>query len=1275
MRRAFGRAMRAALIAGLLLELLSLGMLPAALAADAAGPGAQATDPCRGPLPALVQEYVDPSAGFRLSYPDGWVWRSRSDALPGTRSDVVWFGPRPGLGEPGCVLTVRTAMHYFLRDTSLDEMRTATAMLDLASLLSRRLQGQAAQAAQPPVPGAVPSQTLSPFWRDGRRGFWGMEPGTLPGGQPYYREIGTGPVQDFQRRERNGNVERYVIAVSPRAMLEIVAEMTTPEYERGYGRLVRQVVDSVRTGEATSSHPGPFAYTLGAANDACQVVITAYELGQPAAGRPRSLLLDRAAVVQRLEIEGVAFVWNEADCGQAIDQVGLFLEPPVDEGVLPVQTVAVYNLPSPPPPVPSERYQVPEPPAQAGYFLSWGIPPDLYGQRELYIAARLSSGPWSWITRRVNIAPPLSVEIDANPPEVEIGDLVTVVMRVFNNTSSTVQGVRPILFEAQGSGGVLLQSGPTVSQSQPDGCALTTSPTVQRAAPAPGPAGATAGQAQPSAQTTAPGQQPATITLAPLGSDRPNCVLFQWTFRALRRGAVSFTGTAEGRLAAAPAARLLARQETTPAVLLPPASPWQMEGGTTVTAPVSTATDLRVNVRPPAIASQPAVSALPVPDNPRAVVLLVAVRNENATASLYNVRADYRLVLGAPEGRPVATREYSYVLGVDAFGQPQPVRPLGYLLASDDQCREPRRLFGVYLLSERARSRLVALSQASATLGPLQLLPGDTVPELFAGTCVVFARTVELAEQLDPEQLLFARGQVSCRIRFDDTAAGDREACPTQPIVGGPFTLTDVQELAGSATGPLPPSGVGAPRATAPGGAPAGPYGAPPVSATGAGGALAPALGTGRGEISVSQRTLQQALALEASGAGQPGGQQPPGGPAPAGGAAPEGPQAGVAAAPPTPVASAPTVAGQELARAAEIVGPITECPPQPGPLVVCLRAYPVRSRDARAFDIGDVVRLELQVFNFSDGAITNVQPAPVVANGTTVGAGALGFGRDPVSTAASEAAAIAAANAASRGASTEQAAAAAAAAAEGLRAAAAGITGAPSEDQCRVEAGGLVPGGVANQIRQLSGPNPLVVSRVPRNGSATFTWDFLVQELRGGPQLVFQTYATAQSPDGPLSSVAVQSDPLEKRVLCVLATLDARPTQVRSGEVVTVTMRGENSTYFLRGTQQFTPGRYYFDVFPAQLRPVIEQGSLLQVDLLSGPNNPILGIANGVSLGPGEQTTFTWQFRVEGSGCFRLRGQLTARQQRSSAPFFTNTAETPRICVEGPVPRALLER
>ena len=1246
MRRAFGRAMRAALVAGLLLEVLPLGALRQALAADAASPSAQATDPCRGPLPALVQEYVDPSAGFALRYPDGWVWRSRSDALPGARSDVVWFAPRPGTTELGCVLTVRTAMHYFLRDTSLDEMRTVTAMLDLASLLERWLQGQAARPQQPTAPGATPPESIG-FWGPlSRRNFWGAEPGTLPGGQPYYREVGTGPVHDLQRRERSGNIARYVIAVSPRAMLEIVAEITTPEYEGGYGQLVRQLVDSVRVWDALSSQPGPVGRSAAAADDACQVVITAYESERPALGRPRSLLLDRAAVVQQLEIEGVAFTQAataDATCEQQVEQVGLFLEPPAEESVQPVQGIAVYSLPSPEPPMSLRRYAVPEPPPQAGYFLSWAIPPDLYGQREVYIAARLSSGQWSWITRKLNIAPPLSVEIDASPPQVEIGDLVTVVMRVFNNTSSPVRDVRPILFEAQGSGGVLLQSGPIVSQSGRDGCALTAPPTAQRPAPTE--------QAPPPAQPGAPGQQQVNVTLAPLGSDAPNCVLFQWTYRALRRGAVSFAGTAEGRLAAvADSARLLTRHEAAPAALLPPGAPQQTEGGTTVTAPISTATDLRVSVQPPAIGSQPAVAVLPVPDNPQAVTLLVAVRNANATASLYNVRTTYGLVSDTPSGRPVATREYGYDLGPDLLGQPQRVRPVGYLFAPDEPtCRQPARLFSVNLLSERARQRLAASPQVSATLAPLQLQPGDTVPELFAGTCVVFARTVELTQEVDPAQPLFARGEVSCQIRFGDTAAaGGEPACPAQPIAGGPFTLASVQELSAPALGgPSPASGAGAPTS-----------------------------GAGTGDAALGQRTLQQTLLPGPSGAGLPGAQQAPGpGQPPAGGtAAPEGAPAGGAAAP-TPVASAPTVAGQELALAAGAIGPVTECPPQPGPLLVCLRAYPLRNRDARAVDTGEVVRLELQVFNFSDGAITNVQPAPVVANGTTVGAGALGFGSDTVSTAASGAAAIAAANAASRGASPEQAAAAAAAAAEGVRAAAAGITGAPSEDQCRVEAGGLVAGGVPNQIRQLSGPNPLVVSRVPRNGSATFTWDFLVQELRGGPQLVFQTYVMAESPDGPLTSAAVQSDPLEKRVLCILATLDATPTQVRSGDVVTVTMRGENSTYFLRGTQQFTPGRYYFDVFPAQLRPVIEQGALLQVEPLSGPNNPILGVGNGVPLGPGEQTTFTWQLRVQGNGCFRLRGQLTGREQRGSAAFFTNTAETPRICVEGPVPRALLER
>ena len=1207
-----------ATLAGLLLGLVLPGMLPAAVAAQ--DPPRPQGDPCRGPLPALVQEYVDPSAGFALRYPDGWTWRSRSDALPGARSDVVWFGPvPPASGAPGCVLTVRTAMYYLLRDSTLEEMRKVTAMLDLASLVARWLQGEAAQSPSS-LMRAVPSAIEPPFWGPlSRRQLWGAERGVLPSGHQYFREIGTGPVQDLQRQERSGSIERYVIAVSPRAMLEVVAEITTPEYERGYGQLVRRMVEELQVWDAVSANPGPTARSTTTAVDDCPVVILANEVGRvpgdaPGAPPRERPLLERSAVVQRLELSGVAYVEEGASCDQQVEQVGLFLDPPVEGVTAPVQEIAVYNLPSPTAPAP-----------EAGYYLSWTLPASLYGQRTVYIAARLSDGEWRWITRQINIAPPLSVEVDANPTETEVGARVLVVMRVFNNTTNAIRDVRPILYPPRGSGEVLLRSGPQVTQTGQSGCDLATRPAARPPAtsPTPGPAGAPTGPGPAGPTGAQAAARP--VELQPFGAGN-NCALFQWQFTALRGGTLAFSGTAEGRLAGRPA-RLLARAAAAPAALPTERATAQVEG-TEVTAPVSTATDLQIRGNTVQFLEPGTVTVLPVPDNPRALTLLVAVRNDNLSAPLYNVRASY-----APSNVPSSPTDY--VLGEDVLGQPQQVPAIGYL-STGTACTRPGQVFASALLPERVRQRLAA-SRATG-LSPLALVRGDAVPVLNPGECAIFARTYELPPEIDESQPLFVRGDVTCRTQFDDPQRPEG-SCQPRAIEAGPFTLADAQALLSPSAGTVSPLG--------------GPAGVVP-------------------DLGLSQRTLQQAVAggAPAAGGGEAGQLAPP---APGGVAGAAEAQGGPVSVPPTPIASSPTVAGQELALSASAIGPITECPPQSGPLLICLRAYPLTNREARYFNPGDTVRLEMRVINRGDVPLTNVRPAPVAANGAAVGAGALGIGRDPVSTAAADAAAIAAANAASRGGSTDQAAAAAAAAAEGVRAAAAGVTGAPSADQCSLEPQGGA--GIPNQIRQLNGPNPLVVGRLPRNGSATFTWDFLVQELRGGPQLVFQTYATADSVDGPLASAAIQSDPLEKRVLCLFATLDASPTNVRSGDEVTVTMRGENSTYFLRGTQQFTPGRYYFDVFPSQLRPVIEQGALLQVDLLSGPNNPIVGAANGVPLSPGEQTTFTWRFRVEGNGCFRLRGQLTGRQQRSSTGFFSNTAETPRICVAGPAPRALLER
>src|SRR5262249_56716649 len=111
-----------------------------------------------------------------------------------------------------------------------------------------------------------------------------------------------------------------------------------------------------------------------------------------------------------------------------------------------------------------------------------------------------------------------SAAIDVSPLSAEIGQAVTVTMRVCNNTRGPVSGVRPVLYPPEGPGAVILQSGPAV---RPGGCNLDVVPTA--AAPAPTAVTSGAGGAATGGGGAAAGEAPSRgpapeVQLAPYGS-------------------------------------------------------------------------------------------------------------------------------------------------------------------------------------------------------------------------------------------------------------------------------------------------------------------------------------------------------------------------------------------------------------------------------------------------------------------------------------------------------------------------------------------------------------------------------------------------------------------------------------------------------------------------------------------------------------------------------------------------------------------------------------
>src|SRR4051794_16853552 len=71
---------------------------------DQAAAGRQSDQICRRSTSPLNRTYVDTINSFAFQYPQDWFWRPRSDGLPGTRSDTVWFAPVVDAGSlPNCI--------------------------------------------------------------------------------------------------------------------------------------------------------------------------------------------------------------------------------------------------------------------------------------------------------------------------------------------------------------------------------------------------------------------------------------------------------------------------------------------------------------------------------------------------------------------------------------------------------------------------------------------------------------------------------------------------------------------------------------------------------------------------------------------------------------------------------------------------------------------------------------------------------------------------------------------------------------------------------------------------------------------------------------------------------------------------------------------------------------------------------------------------------------------------------------------------------------------
>ncbi len=1152
------------LVSSLLASMPAPGSFAAPLRQGSAG---QEHDPCRAPAPPLLQQYDDVRNGFGLRYPDGWIWRPRSDALPGTRSEVVWFAP-PTLAE--CIVSFRVSMFFLLSDATLEDMRDVSGMFEAAGLWTRQIQSELLPGSRVSGVLGVPSMTVPRFW-DPRwsRSLWGAERLTLPSGHAYYREIGIGPVQDLGPRERQGSIVRYVIAVSPRVALEIVGEATTPEFETKYARLFDQVVQTLRVRDEVSPHPGPVG--VSAEPGTCQALILVNEVGRGAtAAVPQRPFLERGAVAERLELRGWALPLNTAALdgatfGQAPDEgcgpirrLALFLEEPTAGADYAVHDVSVYGLTYPDPPAMTEQLD----PTAKGYYLSWAIPKDTYGQRVVYIAAEMADGRWSWVTRQINVAPPLSVGIRVSPTEVDIGDRVEVQMWVLNNTSDTIIDLRPVLMPVAGSGSVLFRSGPVVRPCDLEATAFvaTPSPTSlvsQQVVLTPIPS---AGQevARPRGGERAP-----TVQLRPYGTTG-SCAVFAWEFTALRSGSLAFSGTVEGRRQppwqSGAALRLLSTGGAAPLLDQVAVSPGADDE---VSAPITTATDVRVRA---AVVEAQRPIVVPDADDPRRVVAWVPVVNAGGS-DLYNVQImlDVRGVRALPSPLVVAGER---------------VAETAYLKGPGGTCPTG--------LGRQLLRGVEALLQ-----------PGDTVPTLRPRECVAFVRAFEVMADESLEQPFF----VQARVHATTPQAGTQDpgggilppVYPEAQAQAGPFTVDSLQDL-------VPVRLRRAPR-----------------------------------EVSLAE-TLTPTPSPAAtrlprsSGASQPRATDAEGFARVVSQAQPTSPIPGVGQPTPAPGATP---------------GPARRPGEESGQLVVNIEARNASSPDAIVFREGDTIRVTMLVRNETGLPLRNVRPTDLSVNGqrptdifavsTPVpviqipqlgGAGQAPNAPPPL------------------------------------------LPPPPppgGEVTFCVIQGPPGIGGVVNQIRQLSGPVPPEVSRLAPGQTATFTWEFLVQQYRdNSPQLIFTGGAQGEFAGDVIASQPVSAEPVERAIGCVFVTLTASPANVQPGDVIEVTMRAHNNN-------QFFPPRVYRDVFPTQLQVLVDPprgNETVDVSLqtLSGPSNIIS--SGSVNLYENEVTYFRWRFRVNGHGCFRLRGQLGAHPVRSNVvSFFSNNVESNRVCTP-PGPR-----
>jgi hypothetical protein len=194
-----------------------------------------------------------------------------------------------------------------------------------------------------------------------------------------------------------------------------------------------------------------------------------------------------------------------------------------------------------------------------------------------------------------------------------------------------------------------------------------------------------------------------------------------------------------------------------------------------------------------------------------------------------------------------------------------------------------------------------------------------------------------------------------------------------------------------------------------------------------------------------------------------------------------------------------------------------------------------------------------------------------------------------------------------------------------------------------------------------LNGPNPVAIDRLPPGAIASFVSDYLIGDVRDtGGLVTFDATVQGVSGDGVIEAGRARSFSIERFTQCMYMTASVTPATLTSGDVVEVRLTGFNSNLSF-------PPRSFQDVFPRSLRILRESGAV-DFQLLAGPYNPIS--SGPIMVGVNEGTSWTWRYRVTGSGCFRVRGQLSAFARPNGGSIVTNNAESNEVCV-APAPRA----